>query len=91
MPASLPHPEAAKGFDIFGVAVDPSKGRWRNAVKRDKLPWYNVCEGVNGSESKNVQNFAVKKVPRNYLVNSQGIIVGRDILPDSLERRLKEL
>jgi Peroxiredoxin len=34
----------SKGFEIYSVSLDADKGTWASTVKRQNLPWVNVCD-----------------------------------------------
>jgi len=79
-----------KGFEILGVSLDSNKENWLNAVKYDKLIWENVSD-LNGSENEAGLIYRVSGVPDNILINEKGIIIGRKLRGDKLEKKLEEL
>jgi len=81
---------AAKGFEVYQVAVDRSKPLWINAVQEQGLPWISVSE-LQGQNSLACRLYNVGKLPANFLIDRQGIIVGQDLYGSSLERKLNEL
>lgn len=75
-----------KGFDIISVSMDQSVLRWKDAINQDGLAWTNISEGVRPSKSVNYESFNTDYIPLNYLVDNKGRIIGRNIMPDSIER-----
>lgn len=50
-----------KGFEIYAVALDTDKSVWASAVKDQKLPWINVCDGLGaGSPVVSLYNVSAK-------------------------------
>lgn len=78
-----------KGFDIISVSMDQTISRWKNAINEDGLPWTNICEGVRPSESINYERFNTTALPLNYLVNSEGKIIAKDLDTYSIEKMLQ--
>ena len=35
-----------KGLEVYAVSLDTDKGVWASAVRNQKLPWVNVCDGL---------------------------------------------
>ncbi|GGH08365.1 TlpA family protein disulfide reductase [Mucilaginibacter phyllosphaerae] len=81
----------SKGFDIVSVSIDEDAMKWKRASAQDSIPWHNVAECVDQSDSKNIRNFVVKSIPANYVLNNKGRLIGRNVELDSLERMLKKL
>lgn len=78
------------GFEIFGVSSDKVKEDWLEAIKKDKLIWTNVL-GENGDDSKPFLIYGIYGIPDNFLINSEGIIVARNLRGDDLRKKLDEL
>lgn len=56
-----------KGFEIYAVSLDTDKGVWASAVKDQKLPWVNVCDGL-GAASPAAALYNVKSLPVLFLI-----------------------
>ncbi len=76
----------ASGLEIVSVSIDEDPKKWQHASKIDQLPWYNICELKEQEDSKNILNFVIKSIPSNYLVNSEGRFIGRDVSIDSIKK-----
>lgn len=58
----------SRGFEIYSISLDTDKGVWASAVKNQKLPWVNVCDGL-GSASKAAALYNVNGVlPIAFLI-----------------------
>ena len=75
-----------KGFEIYQVNVGTNRIEWVDAIDTDKLSWINVGD-MNGSvHATNVYN--IQKIPFNYLLNEEGIIIARDLKGPALDKAL---
>ncbi len=81
---------ADRGLVIFQVNMDTSKPAWVNAVLDQKLPWISVSD-LQGPASPAAGNYNITKVPSNYLIDTEGDIVARDIFGDELRREIEKL
>ena len=79
-----------KGFRIYQVSADTSKALWVAAVQEQRLPWISVCD-FRGEASPMLRAYNVRKLPSNYLIDSNGNIIAKDIYSDALARRLATL
>ncbi len=57
----------SKGFEIYSVSLDTDKAVWASAVKNQKLPWINVCDG-HGAASPAAAVYNVGSVPMGFLI-----------------------
>ncbi|MCH5334834.1 MAG: AhpC/TSA family protein [Alistipes sp.] len=81
---------AGEGFEIYQVSVDTSKPVWISAVQEQALPWISVCD-FTGEASSAVGNYNVRKLPSNFLFDSEGNIVGKDLYGAQLEKELRKV
>uniref|UniRef100_UPI0032175ACD TlpA disulfide reductase family protein n=1 Tax=uncultured Draconibacterium sp. TaxID=1573823 RepID=UPI0032175ACD len=78
-----------KGLEIYQVSVDTNRSEWVDAIDQDKLTWINVGD-MNGSTlATSVYN--VQSIPFNYLLDKEGIIVGKDLKGPALDKALAKL
>src|SRR5690606_35006134 len=78
------------GFEIFQVSLDDSKENWLEAIKQDSLHWTNVSE-LKGWKANGAMIYGVNLLPSNYLIDENGIIIGRDLRGQELEQRIREI
>lgn len=77
-----------KGFEIYQVAIDSSKAIWVNAVQQQALPWISVCD-LLGDMSPALSIYNVQRLPYNYLFDSNGNILGKELTVTEIEEKLK--
>lgn len=80
----------AKGFEIFGVSLDREREAWLAAIKADGLTWPQVSD-LGGWESAIVPMYGIMSIPSNLLLDEKGVIVGKNLRGEDLEKRLVEL
>jgi peroxiredoxin len=79
-----------KGFDILGVSLDDTKENWLQAIKKDGLNWTQVSD-LKGWKDDVASLYGVKGIPMNYLIDKNGIIVGKGLRGEELDNKLAEL
>lgn len=78
-----------KGFEIFAVSEDIQKKKWLEAIEEDHLPWLQVSE-LKGNNTASMI-YGVNGIPDNFLIDNNGIIVGRNLRGEKLNDKLKEI
>ena len=80
-----------KGFTIFSVSLDKDKSAWTGAIKADKLVWENHVSDLQGWNSKYAAVYGVRGIPANFLIDGDGIIVGKGLRGPALEQAISAL
>jgi len=79
-----------RGFEIFGLALEPNRSLWLNAVKLDKPGGIQVNAG-SGLNAPEAILFGVKKLPESMLIDRDGKISERNVSLDQLRNELQKL
>ncbi len=79
-----------KGFDVFGVSLDQKKDDWVRAISDDKLTWTHVSD-LQYWNSAAAKTYAVNAIPANFLLDENGIIIGRNLREEALYNKVKEV
>jgi len=75
-----------KGFTVFGVSLDRDKKSWLAAIRKDNLNWQHVSD-LKYWSSEAAALYRVSSIPRNFLLDPDGRIIGRDLRgPDLLDK-----
>ena len=77
-----------KGFEIISISVDENKEKWDKASKEDNIGWMNLWAN---SESLIPQHYDVQGYPTTYLIDGDGIIIGKNLNEKDLEGKLKSM
>jgi alkyl hydroperoxide reductase subunit AhpC len=63
------------------------KTAWKKAIVQDGLTWPQLLDG-DGKVSK---TYHVTNIPQNFLISPEGKIIGKNLLREELDAKLKEL
>jgi len=77
----------AKGFTVFGIALDRDENAWKQAVKNDGLIWETNFLG----NQEIAKQYGIKYIPSNFLINEKGEIIGKNLRGEALEAALEKL
>jgi peroxiredoxin len=79
-----------KGFDVFGVSLDQKKDDWVKAIADDNLTWTHVSD-LQYWNNAAAKMYAVNSIPANFLLDENGIIIGRNLRGEALYNKVKEV
>jgi peroxiredoxin len=79
-----------KGFTILGVSYDTKKDRWVKAIADDHLDWNQVSD-LKGWQNSTSDEYGIKAIPSNVLVDTNGVIIAKNIFGDKLTEKLNEV
>lgn len=94
--ADVPNLKAAveqygdRGFAIFAFSLDTDREDWEDASLEDGLTWINTSD-LKGYDSPISQQFAVSMLPKNLLVDANGVVVEVHARGERLMERLSEV
>jgi thiol-disulfide isomerase/thioredoxin len=80
-----------KGFTVFSVSLDQDKGKWEEAIRADNLTWPYHVSDLQGWKSEAAKLYGVSAIPKTFLIDRNGIIIGKDLRGEQLERKLAEI
>ncbi len=77
-----------RGFEVIAISTDRTKyqSNWLKAIQKYHLSWPQYWD-ENGTEASRL---SINKFPTNYLLDSEGKILQRDLRPVELDRFLEE-
>lgn len=79
----------ARGFEILQVSLDKSRASWINAIKEDKLGWKHGGD-MRFWDSPVARLYGITRIPANFLIDPNGVIVDVDLNGEALGRILSE-
>lgn len=74
---------------VVGVALEGDSIAWRLALEKDQLPWEGHIVQGRDLEMGWAGELKVSSVPENILVDSGGLILGRNMTPGEVDRFLR--
>jgi len=78
-----------KGFTILGVSLDSKKEAWLKAIHNDRLEWQQVSD-LNLWNNAVAKQYKITSVPQNYLLDTHGVIIGKNLNEDQLNEVLEK-
>lgn len=78
-----------KNFTIIGISIEKNEDHWKLAIENDKLPWINLSN-LKGWD-KVSENYGVKAIPQNFLLDPYGVIIDKNIEPEHLIDKLDKI
>jgi len=78
------------GFDVFGVSLDRTKEDWIKAIADDKLTWTHVSD-LQYWNNAAAKIYAVNAIPANFLIDEEGVIIGRNLRGADLYNKVKDI
>ena len=83
---------STQNFTIIGVSLDRPGNRaaWLSAIKKDGLPWLQLSD-LKCWDSPAAKLFGVQAIPQNFLIDPNGVIIGKTLMGKDLELKLKEI
>ena len=79
-----------EGFEVYQVSLDQSRSSWERAIKEDGLPWINVSD-LKFWDSEVVKLYGVETIPANFLIDTDGTIITKNLKGDALDKKLSEI
>jgi peroxiredoxin len=79
-----------RGFEVFGVSLDYDRDAWLEAIAHDRLTWTHVSDLLFW-DSAAAKLYGVRAIPANFLIDRNGIIVGKNLRGEALQQKLQEL
>jgi len=80
----------SKNFTVLGISLDKTKDAWVDAVKKDGLVWQQLSDLKFWSNAV-AQQFGIQSIPQNYLIDPNGIVIGKNLRGEELEVKLASI
>ena len=79
-----------KNFTVLGVSFDRKKEPWVAAIEKDGLTWTHVSD-LQGWNTPVADLYVIKWIPKNYLINPEGVILASGLEGEALDAKLAEV
>ena len=83
--------ENGKGFTVYSVSLDRALASWKGAIAKDKLEWPYHVSDLKSWGSAAGKTYKVSSIPTSWLIDGNGIIVGRNLRGVALDQALEKL
>lgn len=75
---------------MIGVSLDHNINDWKKAITTDYMPWVHASD-LKGLNSEIAHTYGVVSIPTNFLIDTQGVIIGQNVKLDDIKRLLPNL
>jgi hypothetical protein len=75
---------------VVAICLDARPQDVKRRLERDSVPWQTVCDGRLW-QTPLLAKLGLEDVPANLLVNDRGVIIDRNLKPQDLEDKIKQL
>lgn len=79
-----------QGFEVLGVSLDRAREPWLKAIADDGLTWTHISD-LKGWENEASSLYGVASIPSTILLDPDGVIIGRNLMGDDLDKKMAEL
>ena len=79
-----------KNFTVLGVSLDRKKEPWVAAIEKDGLTWTHVSD-LQGWDTPVADLYVIKWIPKNYLIDPEGVILASGLEGEALDTKLAEV
>ncbi|ULT23439.1 TlpA family protein disulfide reductase [Sphingobacterium sp. E70] len=79
-----------KNFEVVAVSIDSKKDHWLKAIKEDKMSWIQLSD-LKGYKNDVALKYGVMAIPRNFLINPEGVIIAKDLRGEDIEKELSRI
>jgi len=96
-PCRAENPNIARAYDLYkgknftalGISLDDKAHRqnWIKAIQKDGLTWTQVSD-LSGWNNQAAKLYGITSIPRNFLIDPNGIIIGENLRGDDLNKKL---
>lgn len=81
--------EAKSGLTIYSVSLDSKPDEWKNALHKYQITWPYQVNDPKALSSAVAQQYIVNQVPTIYVLDQNGIVIGKNITRKWLDYELK--
>lgn len=80
--------KSADGFEVFSVSLDSDVARWEAAIDQDGLSWKWHVSDLKRWQSEAAAMYGVNSIPMSFLIDENGVIVGKNLRGFELHRQI---
>ncbi len=81
---------SSKVLSIVSVSLDANKSAWQKIIIKQGLSWMHLID-TQGWKGKAASTYSIKALPTNFLIDENGIIVGKNLTIENIDKRLSGL
>ncbi len=78
-----------QGLVVIGITSDTNESAWKKAIERHNMTW---LQWIDTDKTDRIgMQYNVKSIPYTYLIDANGVIVGRRLRGEELRSKIDEL
>jgi peroxiredoxin len=81
--------DIGNGFEVYSISLDTDSSVWQKAIRNDRMTWTSHVSDFKKWDSPVVDLYNFRFLPHNVLLDSNGIIIAKNVLGTKLEEILK--
>ncbi len=78
-----------QGLVVIGITSDTNESAWKKAIERYNMTWLQLIS--TDKIDRIGMQYNVKTIPYTYLIDANGVIVGRRLRGEELRSKIDEL
>ena len=82
--------EYNKNLEIISITIDDEKTSWLKAIRQDSLIWTQLTNRY-GFDRGLAERLYIDAIPRNFLIDRNGVIIAKDLRGVELKNKLEKL
>ena len=80
----------SKGLNIIGVSLDDDAAKWKDAIAKDGLNWYQISN-LKGWQDPIALQYQVNEIPTTFVIDASGKILAKNLRGTELRNKIAEL
>ena len=80
-----------KGFEVFSVSLDRTRGKWLSAIEEDGLVWPTHVSDLLYFKSAAAIEYKVNAIPFALLLDPEGRVIGKNLRGRALQAKLASI
>ena len=81
----------SKGLVVLGVSLDDDRAAWMKAIEETNSDQIKQVSDLKGMESQAAKMYGITAVPKNFLIDPNGIIIARNLTSLTLDKTLTSI
>ncbi|WP_010251282.1 redoxin domain-containing protein [Myroides injenensis] len=79
-----------KGLNIIGVSLDKEENKWKEAIKKDGLTWYQISNLAYWQDPI-AQEYEVKGIPATFILDENGVVIAKNLRGKKLREKISSI
>jgi thiol-disulfide isomerase/thioredoxin len=77
----------SQGLEIISYSIDDKETAWKTAIEKDQMTWKHASNLI-GWKDEIALNYQIESIPTLFILDSQGVIVGKNFYGNDLEEKI---